>query len=200
MSLLLLGLGAAACGGERDLGSLSSLSVTPSVSPSATVAQDKYVAMFPNCQELARKVPNLPPLRYNKDVSAGGYRGVSCEFATPPTGSSVSVELTSWQSVPNDPRLPPEVISGQRAARDRFTNDTDLVNDGAAQDLRLGEQVKWQRPSNNDSCYLTILDGNAVLRFRYSILGGTRLDPKSEQCRGPLRELAKSLYDAVQPH
>ncbi|MGO1053031.1 hypothetical protein [Crossiella sp. CA198] len=195
---MLVSLVATACGGGRDLGSLSSLSVTPSVSPSATVAQDKYVAMFPNCQELARKVPNLPPVRYNKDVSAGGYRGVSCEFATPPTGSSVSVELTSWQSVPNDPRLPPDVISGQRAAQDRFTKDTDLVTDGAVRDLGFGEQAKWQRPSNDDGCYLTILDGNAVLRFRYRA-GETPLDPKSEQCRGPLRKLAKSLYDAVQP-
>ncbi|MCO1574585.1 hypothetical protein M8C13_02285 [Crossiella sp. SN42] len=194
-SLVVLCLGAAACGGRP----MPELTWTASTTPSAAAAQDKYVEVFPGCQEIAGKVPGLPPLLKGSDVPAGADRDVRCEFAPPPTGPFVTVQLFSWHSDPNDPRYRADVGRGRHLARERFATNTDPADDGVIPDLGFGEQAKWQRPGNGDGCYLTVLDANAVFLLQYSILGGTRLDPKSEQCRGPLRALAKPVYDAVQP-
>jgi hypothetical protein len=57
--------------------------------------------------------------------------------------------------------------------------------------------AKWQNAKDNDSCYLIILDANAVLLLNNKPFDKT--NPRSEACRGRLKELAGTFYAAVQP-
>ncbi|HUQ57281.1 hypothetical protein [Lentzea sp.] len=71
----------------------------------------------------------------------------------------------------------------------------DPADDGAAEDVKVGEKAKWPTPKDGGGCTLMILDVNAVLIFESK--PSYKPAPRSEPCRGPLRELAKSFYDAV---
>ena len=62
---------------------------------------------------------------------------------------------------------------------------------------RVGEPAKWQNAKDGDSCYLIILDANVVLMLQHKPYD--KPNPKSEECRGRLKELARTFYAAVQP-
>ncbi|MGZ3143785.1 hypothetical protein ACVDFE_17670 [Lentzea chajnantorensis] len=63
--------------------------------------------------------------------------------------------------------------------------------------MNLGSDARWKSDDIN-GCTLEILDENAVVRVDSS----NRKTPtagNNEQCHGPVRELAKQFYAAVQP-
>ncbi|MBP2474742.1 hypothetical protein JOF53_003614 [Crossiella equi] len=189
--LLLLALATTSCGGPV------APVQTPPPAPATTTAKpavDKYTG-FQSCQELVRLVPGLPPVLRADGKPAGADRDLTCEFATPPTGPFVTVKLASWRNDPKDPRFAPEVGRGRSMAKMRY--DSGPTAPGPAPALGLGDEARWQR--DGDSCQLTILDNNAVLRFSYTELGENRVDPVGEQCRESLRRFSKPLYEAVQP-
>lgn len=140
--------------------------------------------------ELSHSVSHSPPAPPPHTPSASARPGGSWCGSGQTAPPATARRYSSWHSDPNDPRFRTDVGRGRHLAREQFAMNTDPVDDGAAPDLGLGEQAKWQRPRNDDGCYRTILGANAFIRCQSSILGGTRLGPKIEQCRGPLRALA----------
>ena len=58
------------------------------------------------------------------------------------------------------------------------------ADDGTAEDVEVGEKAKWLTPKDN--CTLMILDVNAVLILE------CKPAPRSQECRGPLREPRRS--------
>ncbi|MFD9704863.1 hypothetical protein [Lentzea sp. NPDC059081] len=50
---------------------------------------------------------------------------------------------------------------------------------------------------DRDNCSLVVLDANAVLVLRNK--SADRMNPRSEECRGRLKELAPVFFAAVRP-
>lgn len=167
--------------------------------------KEKYVGDVPDCEQLRRQIPGLPPLRSgNNKPDRSTDLSLYCDFRELGVRPYVSLEMTAWrndlaksQYDSGGSRIPPEVGRGRGLARDRFANFSNLADDGPVDDLGVGEKAKWQRPSNDESCYLIILDENAVFLLRYEGVG--KPSSRSDECRGPLRALAKPFYEALQP-
>lgn len=162
---------------------------TPTVPPTTSAEPQKYAGKT-GCRHLAQRVPGLPALLQDSAPGAAD-QDVMCEFGEPAKGGPfVEVTFLTWKNEPAD------AGRGRRLAREWFATNSSFVDDGEA-DVRLGEKAKWQH--RGTGCYLTVLDENAVLQIRYDVFGGAKLDPLSEECRKPLRDLAEPIYAAVQP-
>ncbi|GGU49765.1 hypothetical protein [Lentzea flava] len=161
----------------------------PTTAAKASAEPEKYTGKT-GCRYLAQRVPGLPALLQDS-VPGAADQDVLCEFGDPAKGGPfVEVTFSTWKNDPADPGR------GRQRARERFASTSNFADDGEA-DVRLGEKAKWQH--RGTGCQLAVLDENAVLQIRYDVFGGAGLDPSSEQCRTPLRDLAKPIYDAVQP-
>lgn len=178
--VLLLALSAGACG-RTDVRPIEQ----PTFTTPTTPAPAKYVAV-PTCKQIEQKVQGLPKLRSgNENPSPFVDMYTGCEFQKIPDYPRIGLAISVWRDEP-----------GKDKARERFDDSTDPADDGPA-DVGVGEQAKWQNAKDNDSCSLVILDANAVLMLDHK--PSDKLNPKSEECRGRLKELARTFYAVVQP-
>ena len=178
--VLLFALSAGACGGTNVRPIEQPTFTTPT-----TPAAAKYKAV-PTCEQIEQKVPGLPKFRWgNESPSPFVDMFTGCEFQNIPDFPRIGLDISVWRDEP-----------GRAKARQRFDDFTDPVDDGPA-DVGVGEQAKWQNAKDNDSCYLIILDANAVLLLNNK--PSDKTNPRSEECRSRLKELATAFYAAVQP-
>ena len=201
VGVAVLALSAAACtGGDAVRGKpqgMSSTSPTSATSPAPVRA--KYTAL-PTCRQVTQRVTGLPPFRSGNEDPSVSDMLTGCEFQRIPDWPRVNLQVSAWQDGKSDISGPAGPGRGALKAREVYDVTSkpgaDPADDGAAGDVEVGEKAKWLTPKDKDSCMLIILDVNAVL-----ILENKPADkpaPRSQECRGPLRELAKSFYDAVQ--
>lgn len=178
--VLLLALSAGACG-RTDVRPIEQ----PTFTTPTTPAPAKYVAV-PTCKQIEQEVRGLPKLRSgNENPSPFVDMYTGCEFQKIPDYPRIGLAISVWRDEP-----------GKDKARERFDDSTDPADDGPA-DVGVGERAKWQNAKDNDSCSLIILDANAVLMLDHK--PSDKLNPKSEECRGRLQELARTFYAVVQP-
>lgn len=178
--VLLLALGAGACGGT-DVRPIEQPTFTTPTIPAGA----KYQAV-PTCKQIEQKVQGLPKFRFgNENPSPFVDMFTGCEFQKIPDFPLVGLDISVWRDEP-----------GRTKARERFAESSDPADDGPA-DVGVGEQAKWQNAKDGDSCYLIILDANAVLLLQHK--PSDKPIPKSDECRGRLKELAGTFYAAVQP-
>jgi hypothetical protein len=201
VGVAVLALSAAACtGGDAVSGRPQGISITPPTSATSPApARAKYTAL-PTCRQVTQRVPGLPPFRSGNETPSASDMLTGCEFQRIPDWPRVNLKVSAWRDEKSDVSGPAGPGRGAIKAREAYDvtakPGADPADDGEADEVTVGEKAKWLTPKDRDSCMLIILDVNAVL-----ILDNKPADkpaPRSEECRGPLRELAKSFYDAVQ--
>lgn len=183
VGVVLLALNATACGVGVVGGVPETLSITPPPLTTPSPAAEAKYRSLPTCRQVAQKTPGLPPFRSGSEQPSASDMFTGCEFQRIPDWPRVNLDVSAWRD--------------EAKARERFDSFSGPVDDGTADDVRVGEKAKWQTPKDNDSCYLIILDENAVLWLQYK--PSYEPSPRSEECRGPLRELVRSFHAAVQP-
>ncbi len=195
----MLALSAAACtGGGAVTGKAEGMSIARPTS-ATSLAPAKYRAL-PTCRDVTQRVPGLPPFRSGDESPTASYMLTGCEFQRIPDWPRVNLQVSAWRDEFGDVSSPARAGRGAIKAREAYDvtakPGSDPTDDGAAEDVEVGEKAKWLMPEDKGSCVLMILDVNAVLLLEHK--HADRPAPRSQACRGPVRELAKSFYDAVQ--
>jgi hypothetical protein len=194
---VVLALSVAACtGGGTVIGRPESMPIAP---PTSTPVQAKYKAL-PTCRQVTDKVTGLPPFRSGNEKPSASDMLTGCEFQRIPDWPRVNLQVSAWRDDVGDISYPAGAGRGGLKAREAYGASSkpgsDPADDGTAEDVQVGEKAKWLTPKDNGSCTLMILDENAVPSLEYK--PADKPAPRSQECRGPLRELAKSFYEAVQ--
>ncbi|WP_189155661.1 hypothetical protein [Lentzea pudingi] len=176
------------------------MSIAPPTSTTpSTLVQAKYTAL-PTCRQVTDKVTGLPPLRSGNEKPSASDMLTGREFQRIPDWPRVNLQVSAWRDDVGDISYPASAGRGALKAREAYDAPSkpgsDPADDGTAEDVQVGEKAKWLTPKDNGSCTLMILDQNAVLHLEYK--PADKPAPRSQECRGPLRELAKSFYNAVQ--
>ncbi|WP_157529564.1 hypothetical protein [Nocardia sp. NRRL S-836] len=198
--MAVLALSAAACTGDgAGSGSSKSTSIVPPPSTTSSAsAHAKYTAL-PTCREVTQRMPGLPPFRSGNEKPLVSDLLAACEFQRIPDWPRVNLKVSAWRDENGDISFPAGPGRGALKAREAYDVTSkpgaDPADDGAAEDVEVGEKAKWLTPKDKGSCTLVILDANAVLVIENK--PADKPEPRSQECRGPLRELAKSFYDAV---
>ncbi|MFD4669556.1 hypothetical protein ACFWNN_07460 [Lentzea sp. NPDC058450] len=192
IAMVMLLLTATACTGGGP-----SVKPPPATTPAAP-AKVKYEALL-TCAQVTQQVAGLPPFRTGNEKPSLSDLLTGCEFQRIPDWPRINLQASAWRNDP-DSTYPPATGRGRGKARDAFDAParpgSDPADDGAA-DVGVGEQAKWLTPKDTDSCTLMILDDNAVLTLQNK--PADKPQPRSDECRGPLREFAKSFYASLQP-
>ncbi|MFI9816846.1 hypothetical protein [Saccharothrix variisporea] len=168
--------------------STSRSSTTSTTPPPAPV---KYAAAgLKSCPEIQQRLQvALPPLLPDTDQQGFGSASKVCTFRS--DESVVVLSIQYWETTKDITGVHP---GAQRA-------EQDFVGRGSARDkdssVDLGSDARW-RDNDTTGCTLEILDDNAVL-IAHSGSRTSLADGRNEQCRGPVRELARQFYAAVQP-
>ncbi|MFD5829053.1 hypothetical protein [Lentzea sp. NPDC060358] len=186
--------GGAVIGTPRGASAVSPVSVT---TPALLAA--KYTAL-PTCREVTQRVTGLPPFRFGNERPSASDMLTGCEFQRIPDWPRVNLKASAWRDENGDISSPAGEGRGALRAREAYDVTSrpgaDPADDGTAGDVAVGEKAKWLTPKDRDNCTLMILDVNAVLILEYK--PADKPEPRSPECRDPLRGLAKSFYDAVQ--
>lgn len=149
---------------------------------------------------MTQKVSGLPPFQTGNEKPSLSDLHIGCEYQRIPDWPFVQLTAWAWRNDPADGNYPADVGKGKILARQAYdvsNPDALLADVGPAEDVQVGEKAKWRTTKERDSCFLMTLDQNVVLQLQYQ--SADEPNALSEACRGPLRELAKSFYDAVQP-
>jgi hypothetical protein len=167
---------------------------TPTFSPSTTSTTPpppvKYSATgWKGCSDIQEKLSDLPPLRREDKPEGFKWSGRSCNFKS--GDSSIVLYIQYWETT--------EDINGVHPGAERAKKDFREPENAGEKDssVHLGSDVRW-KPDDTTGCTLEILDENAVVSAD-SGNGKFVTDGNIEQCRGPVRELARQFYAAVQP-
>ncbi|MEO6088276.1 MAG: hypothetical protein ABIQ18_34700 [Umezawaea sp.] len=164
-------------------------SSTTSTTPPPTPV--KYSATgWTSCPEIQQKLSGDLPPPLPEDKQEGPKWSLRiCPFRS--DDSLVVLRIKYWETT--------EDITGVHSGAERAKKD--FLEDGQAREkdssVNLGSDVRWKR-DDTTGCTLEILDENAVVSAGSSN-PKVLTDGKTEQCRGPARELAKQFYAAVQP-
>jgi hypothetical protein len=183
-----LALSVAACtGGDVVTGRPEGTSITPPTS-ATSLAPAEYTAL-PTCRQVTQRVPGLPPFRSGNEDPSVSDMLTGCEYQRIPDWPRVNLQVSAWRDEKSDVSGPAGPGRGALKAREVYDVTSkpiaDPTDDGAAEDVEVGEKAKWLTPKDRGSCTLMIFDVNAVL-----ILENKPADkpaPRSEACRGPLR-------------
>lgn len=142
------------------------------------------------CQEIQQKLSGDLPPPLPEDKQEGPKWSLRiCPFRS--DDSLVVLSIQYWETT--------EDITGVHPGAERAKKD--FLERGQAREkdssLNLGSDVRWKR-DDTTGCTLEILDENAVVSVSSSNPEALT-DGTTEKCRGPVRELAKQFYTAVQP-
>ncbi|MDX8032427.1 hypothetical protein SK803_19605 [Lentzea sp. BCCO 10_0856] len=151
----------------------------------------KYAsASFRSCPEIQQKVPGLPPALKAEPTLGSGEFGLTCTFTASKNDGTpmITLDVILYENQQNS--------SGAERAKLAFTNGAQA---GGVKDTGVhpGSEARWPDAGVAASCRLEFLDENAVMVTWYN--SGKKQDPRSEECRRGARDVAKQLFDAVQP-
>jgi hypothetical protein len=171
---------------------------TPTFSSSTTSTTPppppvKYsTADWKGCSEVRQKlIGDLPPPLPEDKQEGPKWSTRKCPFRD--DDSLVVLSIQYWETT--------EDITGVHPAAERARKHFLESNRGRERDRRieLGSDVRWRSSDKADTgCTLEILDENAIMTA-HSGSRNSLTDASSEQCREPVRELAKQFYAAAQP-
>jgi hypothetical protein len=164
-----------------------SSSTTSTTPPPAPV---KYSAAgLKSCPEIQQKLSGtLPPPMPEDNQQGPKWSERICAFRD--DDSLVVLSIQYWETT--------EDITGAHPGAERAKKDFAERGQSREKDssVNLGSDARW-RDNDTAGCTLEILDENAVV-VAHNGNRKTLVDGKNEQCRGPVRELAKQFYAAVQ--
>jgi hypothetical protein len=164
----------------------SSTTSTPPPAPAV-----KYVTSgLKSCPEIRQKLDvALPPALPEDNQRGPGSAERICAFRS--DESVVVLSIRYWETTEDITGVHPGV---ERAEKDFLERGRTRDQDSG---VGLGSDARW-RDNDTTGCTLEILDDNAVLTAHSGSRTSTT-DGRNEQCRGPVRELARQFYAAVQP-
>ncbi|XVV04499.1 hypothetical protein ACQPW3_03520 [Actinosynnema sp. CA-248983] len=176
------------CGVEPVQVPTSSSSTTSTTPPPAP---DKYsTAGLRSCPEIQQKMSgDLPPPLPEDNQKGPTWSQRICPFRSEDT--LVVLRIQYWETAED---ITGTHLGSERARKDFLERGQSREKD---QSLNLGSDARWKREVTT-GCTLEILDENAVVSA-HSGSTKTLVDGDDEQCHGPVRELAKQFYAAVQP-
>lgn len=169
---------------------------TPTFSSSTTTTTPppepvKYsVGNWKGCQEARQQLSdNLPPALPDDKQDGPKWSTRVCPFRN--DDSVVVLSIQYWETT--------EDITGIQPGAERAKKD--FLDRGAAREkdtgVTVGSDARWKREDSN-GCTIEILDENAIVSAGSSN-NKVPTPGNNEQCRGPVRELAKQFFAAVQP-
>lgn len=151
----------------------------------------KYsTADWKSCAEVQQKLSGDLPPPLPEDKQEGPKWSIrTCPFRSDDT--LIVLRIQYWETTDD--------VTGVRTGAERA--EKEFLDRGQAREkdssVNLGSDARWKRDDTN-GCTLDILDENAVVSAsssnRKTLTAGN-----NEQCHGPVRELAKQFYAAVQP-
>ncbi|WP_093150430.1 hypothetical protein [Saccharopolyspora antimicrobica] len=177
---------------ETPGGSDSSPS-SPSGPPLGPVKYD--FADFPGCLEIQQKLPELKMLDGSPGEDATGSPSRVCSFMPVESGAVViGFEARLYGGRENADGFQ----SGAERAKVSFSEHA-LSEVEEDRGVGVGSAAHWTRFVEGGGCTIQILDENAVITATYYDPPAGDFDPRSEECRGGAREVARKFYAAVQP-
>lgn len=142
------------------------------------------------CQDVRQQLSaDLPPALPDDKQDGPKWSTRICPFRN--DDSLVVLKIQYWETT--------EDVTGVQPGAKRA--EEDFLRRGAAREkdtsLTVGSDARWKREDAN-GCTIEILDENAVLTAGHS--NNKTLTPgNTEECRTPMRTLAKQFFTAVQP-